>query len=179
MEESALVIPVALPEILERIRRQYDPVAQDLPPHLSLLVPFAERPADQTVDSRLRRVARRFMPLALKAQSVGAFLGEGLDTIYLVLCVHPELQNMMDMVFAEFPEHPPYAGKHDEIIPHVTLAQVNRAKAPNVQALAEKALEELGGTVWLDGTSLAWITHDQQGWRTATYPLGPLVETAP
>ncbi len=177
VEESALVIPVTLPKALDWIRSQFDPMAQVLPVHVSLLIPFANRALDDTVDRQLKRLTQTFSPLVLEARGVGFFSGEELDTVYLAIADNVHFDGILSTVCAEFPQYPPYGGRHPDIIPHVTLARVPSHEVQQVHKMAQIALNGLGGTITMAASALAWITRtspmaDPQNWLANIYPLG-------
>jgi 2'-5' RNA ligase len=92
-------------------------------PHVTLVVPFVPAAGiHEGIESRLRSLFRRF---------------EGFD-YYLrrfeyfesgVLWLAPEpprpFVDLVSAIVEEFPEHPPYEGVHEEVIPHVTVAESN------------------------------------------------------
>ena len=172
MEESALVIPVSLPCPLDRIRQEFDPLAKALPAHVSLLIPFAPRLEGTNWADRLQQLLESFCRFTLTCNQVGSFHGPLLDTLYLSIADNPTLARLMDLVYMEFPEYPPYGGKHPEIIPHVTVARVCREDVGRVRWLVERALLGLDGVLALPAEGAAWISYDPQlGWTSKSYPF--------
>lgn len=167
MEKSALVVPVVLPPALDDLRRRFDPIATVLPPHLSIVVPFAERGIDAS--QRLRDIAARFYKFSIPVECVGEFVGDPLDTIYLGLRINRDLGLLLAAVQSAFPQYLPYAGKHDPVICHVTVARVVPEQTQKVGAMAVSALGASVGTWSFDVNALAWIYGSPTNWGTDTY----------
>ena len=109
-----------------------------VPPHVTLLFPFAETSSLTTEHTRL---------VTEIVRSVAAFDVEFVTTAYLpgsprILYLPPVPSDPFDelthALTAAFPEHPPYEGEFEEPVPHVTvaiarddvLADVERALMP-------------------------------------------------
>ena len=144
---TAIVLPVALPPPLERMRRARVPVARlGVPAHLTLLFPFAE-PAALTSKARERVVAALARPGALELRFAEARTWPG------VAWLAPEpaapVSALIERLAAAFPEHPPYGGVHAEIVPHVTLAEPADGEAA---AGAEAEAVAAAARAWLPFT---------------------------
>jgi len=121
--ESALIIEVAEADALVRTyRAQYDPsAAAGMPPHITLLYPFvAPTQIDEVVLRRLRDICSQHEPLALQLTKTCRFP----DVLYLAPQPETPLKGLMSDIFAAFPDSPPYGGAFAEVIPHLTVAQV-------------------------------------------------------
>jgi hypothetical protein len=75
-------------------------------------------------------------------------------------------------VWAEFPEHPPFEGAFDDVVPHLT---VGHDQPPDVLARAE---DEVRTHLPIEGpaTEVVLLAQDEPGgrWRrSATLPLSP------
>ena len=119
---TAIVIPT--PEAEQAIGRFYREHSaagrQGMAPHITLLVPFVSAPLlDETVEARLRSVLAAHSPFDYGLDRVERFSGG-----ILYLAPQPSLPffELTEALVAEFPEHPPYEGEHDEVIPHATVA---------------------------------------------------------
>jgi hypothetical protein len=92
-----------------------------MPPHVTLVYPFAAEPTDGIL-LRLARVLGSFPAFDLTLAETHRLEWAG-DT---VLSLRPDPSEpfvaMTEAVAAEFPEYPPYEGVFDEIIPHLTAA---------------------------------------------------------
>lgn len=135
---------IALPELADYTDRwrktSYDermpgvPIADLVPPHITVLVPWAD-PADDAALDRLAKAVQGFGVLELTFAQADAF-GNG-----SVVFLQPEpadvLTGLLRTVAAAFPEHPPYGGSHPDPHPHVTVAMDGDAQ---VLASARSAL---------------------------------------
>jgi hypothetical protein len=119
---TAIVVmtPEAEPIIGDFYSVHSDAGADGMTTHITLLVPFVPAPElDPAVDARLRGVLRGFEPFEYALKRVERFED---GTLYLA----PEPSRpFVDLVLAlmrEFPAYSPYDGVHDEVIPHLTIA---------------------------------------------------------
>jgi 2'-5' RNA ligase len=116
MAECALVVP--FPGLVEQVG-----IANDLPPHITVLYPS---PAD---DSAIGDVLARFAAFDVTFPRAERFPEQG------VLWLAPEpaepFARMTKAMVDRFPDHLPYGGIHDEIVPHlsVALAQLDETVA--------------------------------------------------
>ncbi|HEX3004242.1 MAG TPA: 2'-5' RNA ligase family protein, partial [Angustibacter sp.] len=89
------------------------------PPHVTLLAPWAAADDGEALE-RLRAVARRGRPLRIDFAAAEMFPEAGV--VYLVPTPTPALSELFDDVLAAFPDHPPYGGLHDTVVPHLTVS---------------------------------------------------------
>jgi len=122
MAQSAFILRVREAEpFVAALRERFDPVARlGVPAHITLLYPFA---------SPERITPAMFKEVRAIAVSVRAFpfrlarIKRFPDTLYLAPePVEPFLE-LTERLARQFPEFPPYEGKFDSIIPHLTVAQ--------------------------------------------------------
>jgi 2'-5' RNA ligase len=114
-----VTVPEAEPVVGKwRQRHTYD-APLGMPAHLTVLFPFV--PAE--------RVAAAEEPLARLVAGVAAFRVEFRRTARFpdVLYLAPEPSEpflaLTGAISAEWPEHPPYEGVHETVIPHLTVAE--------------------------------------------------------
>ena len=136
--ESAVVlcVPEAEP-LVGRWRRQYDmAAAAGVPAHITLLYPFVppER-LDERVEAELGAVAGEREPFDFVLRRTARF-PEG-PLLYLAPEPPEPFLRLTEAIAAAWPEHPPYEGAHDEVVPHLTVAS---AEDPVLDEIAE-ALE--------------------------------------
>jgi hypothetical protein len=122
--ESALIVPVPEAEDLVGVwRERYDDSARTgVPAHLTLLYPFL--PPEEVTAADLERLtalfavapATRFELVAVRRFSRGV----------LYLAPEPEafLRELTGRIWALYPHRPPYGGVFQDVIPHLTVAQV-------------------------------------------------------
>jgi 2'-5' RNA ligase len=107
---SALLVPV------EGIGLE-PPADNGLPPHVTVLFPFA-RPRAGLADE-LEETLGAFPAFDFALTAIGRFPG----VLYLAPEPAAPFVALTEACVARWPEHPPYGGAYDETIPHVTLAE--------------------------------------------------------
>ena len=123
MRKSAVVIevPQAAP-LVDGWRRQYtDDAPLGVPAHVTLLTPWvpAEQIDDQ-VEGRLAALLREAAAFDFVLRRTARFR-EG-PLLYLPPEPPEPFVGLTEAIVAEWPEHPPYEGIHDTIVPHLTVA---------------------------------------------------------
>lgn len=156
MVDSALVIPVGLPTRLERLRQNYDPDARWLPAHITVLLPFAPAAQKEAVTSRLATALAAARPFDAVVSGVGTFVSAERVVVYLRLASQNRLEALFAAVHQNFQDYPPYAGLHDSVVPHITVARVAPRAAPSVILLVRQALRA-SGTVVVPVRSVEWL----------------------
>jgi hypothetical protein len=165
MAETAVV--VLLPELEPLIggwRRRYTTDgARGMPPHVTLIIPFADS-AD--LDDRLGllgRVLGDFAPSAVAVSETARFPG--------LLYLRPEPAELFialtEALESAFPEFPPYAGEFDDIVPHLTVAQANEEILAGIERelVLQLPVMALVERAWL-------VENTPAGWRRHTaFPL--------
>jgi hypothetical protein len=164
-----LIVPVPAAEpAVGAYRERLDPTAaQGVPAHISVLVGFRElaaiSPRDYEDLSSLFAAAPR-TEFALTA--VRRFAG---DVLYLAPDPAEPFIRLTEALWRRWPDHPPYGGAFDDIVPHLTVAvggerfdSIERELTPRLP-IATRATE-----VWL-------IADDTPGWWTPQhrFALGP------
>lgn len=121
MSETALICRVPEAErYIAHYRQRFDPSARrNVPAHVTILYPFMEPEfVDADVLGTLQGIA----------DSVPCFDYRMADTrrfpVALYLAPDPDVSfaALTSGVFRAFPEFPPFAGKFDTVVPHVTVA---------------------------------------------------------
>lgn len=166
------MIPVALPDALEQLRWRYDPLGKALPPHITLAVPFGQRSLRDLIAPRLKELAGGFEAFFVLGDGIDAFSSDDLDTVYLDLRPNDDLDRLMQAAQAAFPEYPPYGGKHDNLVAHVTLARISATLKRHVVWQAQTALRQIG-PIELSVQALAWITGSDDELLTDSFLLRP------
>jgi 2'-5' RNA ligase len=113
-------VPEAVPVVGEwRLLHTYD-APLGVPPHVTLLFPFV--PADELtvdVEGRLGRLLGEVEPFEVSFARTARFPG----VLYLEPQPSEPFAALTASIAAEWPEHPPYEGAHDAVIPHLTVAE--------------------------------------------------------
>jgi 2'-5' RNA ligase len=140
---SAVIVPIELLPPLERARLAGDPVAVlGVPAHITLLFPFLEpRLLGSDVLGRLAGVIGREPAFDVELASVAAFpaSGDSAGVVYLPPDPAEPFVRLTRAIWAEWPDHPPYEGAFDEVIPHLTIAE-GSSRLAEVEAVARAAL---------------------------------------
>jgi 2'-5' RNA ligase len=117
---SAVIVQFSLPPALEQLRAAHDPVAANgVPAHVTILFPFV--PVDDLTPAVRRRLAdavRGTPPFEVRFPRTGRFPG----SLWLAPEPARPFHELIERVSDAFPEHPPYEGQHDVVVPHLTLA---------------------------------------------------------
>jgi 2'-5' RNA ligase len=166
--ESAIIVPVQVPVAVNRLRDRMDPSAvQGVPAHVTLIYPFM--PADELKDDVRRRVEQ-----IIAAEPVFPFSLTGVRRFPNVVYLAPEpvepFRRLTRALASAFPDYPPYEGAHDDIVPHLTVAQdvPDDYYAAAEHALpAELPIRDVAREAWLIGHSPEQLWHTL--WR---FPLG-------
>jgi 2'-5' RNA ligase len=144
---TALCLPVPEAErVVAQLRERYDPSAgAGIPAHITLVTPFA--PITDELHDELRAFFAAVAPFPFELTQTGRFP----DTLYLAPEPAAPFEALIAQLSARYPDHPPYGGAFDTVIPHVTVAHATRGATLDaigavvrstlpVQALATTAL---------------------------------------
>jgi 2'-5' RNA ligase len=169
MDQTALIVPVPrIGPLLQPWRSRYDPsAAGGVPPHVTVLVPFL-RPAELRAHhlAALEDVVAHHAEIDVELATVGMF-DEG------VLHMRPEpdtpFRELTADVHDRFPDSQPYGGRHDEVVPHVTVG--HDIPRPAASHAARSLMLALPIRVHLDVVQL-WAPRGDQWTIVASFPLG-------
>jgi 2'-5' RNA ligase len=156
MAETALVIlfPELEPLIGELRRRHTLNGARKMPPHVTLIYPFADTAELDPLVPVVAAELERFAPFDVAFRRTARFPG--------VLYLEPEPAQpfiaMTEALVAAFPAYPPYGGQFDEIVPHAGVASGDDA-----------LLDRLESDV---GAGLPLVTRIERGWLMEDTPFG-------
>ena len=121
MPETALIVRVPEAEgFIARYRDRYDPSARrNVPAHVTILYPFmAPEGVDAEVRERLRAIAQSVPCFDYRMRRTQRF------PVALYLDPEPAapFARLTSEVFRIFPDFPPFEGKFETVVPHVTVA---------------------------------------------------------
>lgn len=152
---TALIVPVPAAHVaVEAYNRRTGPLEPGMPPHVTVLWPFLRRfgRSDRTL---LDEVGAAIEPFEFDLAAIGRFPG--------VTFLRPQpsepFVRLTKLVWERWPQHPPYEGAFDDVVPHVTLAHED-------EPLATDALDDL-----LPLTTRATELVALQPWRGRWRPL--------
>ncbi|MGZ8688738.1 MAG: 2'-5' RNA ligase family protein [Gaiellaceae bacterium] len=172
VRRTGLLIPVRSAEdIVGDFRRRHNAVsvARRIPPHITVLFPFAGA-VDEALLSTVASHFSCFASFEAELCDVGRFD----DYVWLAPQPRDRFVELIGATCARFPQYPPYEDAGIEPEPHLTIAAVYRAAAAvELAALADRELGlRLPFSFTVDGVSLF---EEQSGgtWRETTrFELG-------
>ena len=171
MPETALICCVPEAErYIARYRERYDPSARrNVPAHVTILYPFMP-PAQVTaaVLERLRGIANAVPCFSYRMAETQRF------PVALYLAPDPDesFSALTDGIFDAFPDYPPFEGKFETVVPHVTVAHGDEALLCEIEVELRIALPA-GGGVAARCTELVLIENSSGRWETMqVFPLG-------
>lgn len=132
MPRTALIIEVADAETLVREwRLKYDNAALGIPAHVTLLFPFVpvEHFDDILVDE-LRRLFAVQPAFEFSLPRVDRFP----DHAWLAPEPDEPFRRLTALIYKRYPNYPPYEGIHEDVIPHLTVAEGDAALQDEVEA---------------------------------------------
>lgn len=121
MTRSAVLVrvPQAEPVVGEwRLRHTYD-APLGIPAHVTVLFPFVPAEELAQAEDRLARVIGRAEPFEVTFERTARFPG----VLYLEPQPSERFAALTEAIAQEWPEHPPYEGAHETVIPHLTIAE--------------------------------------------------------
>jgi 2'-5' RNA ligase len=167
MPESALVITVPEAEpLVSEWRAQHDWSAQrGVPAHITLLYPFAPTgKIDEQLLGELRKLFATHPAFEFALPRVARFP----EVAWLAPEPDQPFRALIASIAGRFPDYPPYGGVHDEVIPHLTVAEGDVELQDRVEA-------ELSGQLPVSAHAdhVAFLVENDDGlWREAyRFPL--------
>jgi 2'-5' RNA ligase len=143
MAESAFAVNVPEAEPYVRtLRERFDPTARlGVPAHITVLYPFmSPELITGTVLGKVRRAFSSASPFSFRLAEIGRFPG----ALYLAPEPARPFIALTQSLVHEFPDHLPYGGLYEGVLPHLTVAQA----AESAHNLAES---QLAATLPSDG----------------------------
>lgn len=109
-------------EALTAIRTSCDPSATSgEPAHVTVLYPFVPLArVDDELTDRLRSIASGVSPFDVVFDRVAAFADE---TFYLAPADPTPFLLLTERFSRAYPSYPPYGGRFNDVVPHLTVAQ--------------------------------------------------------
>ena len=134
---SALVVPFTVPAALARVRRRWDYAAlTGVGPHVTVLFPFLPcGDLGPPARAELAAIARAVPGFEVRFERVRRFPE--------LVWVEPEPADpfaaLTASVVRRWPDHPPYGGAFDTVIPHLTLVESDVADLETIEELARQS----------------------------------------
>jgi 2'-5' RNA ligase len=165
---SALIVAVPEAEpLVHEWRLRYDNARLGIPAHITLLFPFV--PAEQLDEKLFSELGGLFAAQRAISFSLTRLVEFPDQTLWLAPEPAEPFRRLTELIFARYPDYPPYEGIHDEVIPHLTVTtgdaslrdELDAALTPNLPV--EAAAREI---VLLE-------EQPDEHWRTRErFPLG-------
>ncbi len=157
IDGNALIIPVALPEALERLRLEGDPSARQLPAHVTVHFPFADEPKTKIVTPELKKLVGRIETFRIQFDCLDHFDMPDEVIYYLKVSSTPQLVTLFHTIWNKFRAYPPYEGKHQTIVPHITLARYARPVSEEKVARLLEAVEQHRHELHWEISEVEWV----------------------
>lgn len=144
MAESAFAINVPEAEpYVGALRERFDPSAKlGVPAHITVLYPFMS--PEQITEPVLNKVR-----LALSSAVAFTFCLVKIDrfpgALYLAPVPTEPFIALTEKLVQQFPDHLPYGGQHDSIVPHLTVAQAGEPEHSLAETQLATTLPPLAG----------------------------------
>ena len=136
---TALVILVREFEpIVSKLRLQYDPSArQGMQAHITTLIPFV-KPVSLNAEilEKTANIIAQHSPFTFSFHKIGQFPG----VVYFSPSNTSPFIELTNTIYHNFPEYPPYEGKVEAIIPHMTVGYAKNKEIQNNLAKQAKHL---------------------------------------
>lgn len=169
VSETALLVPVREAEPLVRHHRhEFDPVAPlGVPAHVTVLYPFLPpEQVDNDVCDAIADVVDGLHAFEFELRDVRRFPD---GVVYLAPEPTAPFVEITAALVARWPDHPPYGGAYDTVIPHLTVAQTNGSAA--VAAMEAELTDGLPIPALADAV---WLMEGQPKDRWAIRAVFPL-----
>lgn len=158
-------IPEAEP-LVGAHRRRWDPSGPVVPAHVTILFPFIDPTRiDDEVRQALERIAAETDPFVATFDRIGRFP----DVVWLAPEPAAAFSRLTDAVASRWPDHPPYGGRFETVVHHLTVAD---DAPPSVLDLLEAELPQ-GLPIRSRVTELTLVCRTGGDWHdVARFRLG-------
>jgi 2'-5' RNA ligase len=163
LPETALICRV--PEVeryIAHYRQRFDPSARrNVPAHVTVLYPFmAPDEIDDEVLESLARIARAVPCFEYRLAETRRF------PVSLYLAPQPDASfaALTEAVQRAYPEFPPFAGKFDTVVPHVTVAHADDPQLCEIEVELRIAMAS-GGPVKARCHEMVLIENSSGRWE--------------
>ena len=165
--EVGLIVPV--PEVENLVgtyRAAYDPSAvKGVPAHITINYPFRSfQPGDSAILNNLRSLFQSFEAFEFQLVELCRFP----NVLYLAPNPKQPFIDLASIIAEHFPESPPYEGKYDTLIPHLTIAEIEDAQLLEQlhREMDQKVLKSLPIKSRVNGV---WLMDNRDGfWQRRT-----------
>jgi 2'-5' RNA ligase len=130
---SGMAVPIRIPRSISRLRRRWDRAARaGAQPHVTVLYPFLPTSRlTAEVRATLVEIAAGVAPFDVTFADVRRFED---GVVWIEPAPSAAFRALTDAVVARWPDHPPYGGLFDEVIPHLTVVEMD-GDGPPLEAI--------------------------------------------
>lgn len=168
--ESAFIVRVPEAEpYVTHLREQFDPSAKlGVPAHITLLYPFmSPELVDTVLVAQARAVVAATRSFTFRLATVGRFV----DALYLAPEPSAPFTELTEHLARQFPAFPPCGGRHEDIVPHLTVARGGKLEHSRAQS---ELLATLSGGVACLCSEVVLIENASGRWQQMhVFPLSP------
>ena len=116
---TAVIVPLAAPEIASAWRERTVPDVSGVPLHVTIIFPFvAAAQIDDAVLAAVAEIGATKTPFAVRLAKTRRFP----NFLYIAPEPAAAFVDLVEAFVGRFPQHLPYGGIYDEVIPHLTVA---------------------------------------------------------
>jgi hypothetical protein len=155
---TTLLVPVPEAEpVVGDLRARFEPSASHgIPAHVTVLFPFLDAAQiHENVELALHDLFAAQPSFAYRFASVGRFIA----TAYLVPEPDTAFVRMTEAVVAKWPDHPPFEGVFDEVVPH--LSAVDKVAPADVEAFSAELERRLASSGPITGLAHeVWLMRE-------------------
>lgn len=171
--QTAVVVPVPVAEeVVARHRRDLDVAASwGVPAHVTVLYPFV--PPDRLDEDDLTRLAAVVGAVPAFDCTFRRCAWFGDQVLWLAPEPERPFRELTAAVAAAFPDHPPYEGAFDDVVPHLTIGELPAGGVKRLREAEADVTVRLPVTARVDRAVLMAGTEAADSWATvAVLPLG-------
>ncbi|HSE71569.1 MAG TPA: 2'-5' RNA ligase family protein [Nocardioidaceae bacterium] len=172
MAHSLLMVPVpeaefvVRPRLARRSPQDLSPDPDEIAAHVTLLGPFAPKEAiDEGLLSELRSFFADVLPFEFRLTRVSRFPS---GPTYLTPAPAAPFRQLTLELHRRFPEYPPYEGRFDEVVPHLSVPLPD---GEDTDALATALASRLPITAHAREAALYWW-EEGAGHTVESFPFG-------
>jgi 2'-5' RNA ligase len=167
MPETALVVEVPEAEpLVSEWRAKHDWSAQrGVPAHITLLYPFVPtEKVDERLFDDLRELFGTHAAFPFELPRVARFP----EVAWLAPDPEKPFRNLIAAIVARYPDYLPYEGMHDDVVPHLTVAEGDVELQDHVEAAFSGRLP-----IAAQAREVAFLAEDESGYwhRRERFPL--------
>ena len=120
-----MLVPEAGAEVGSfRERYDHDAVARGIPPHVTVLFPFAPAAEMEPLDAHVRAHAATLSCFDARLDGIGSFE----EHVWLRPAPPRRWRELIEETARRVPELPPYEGAFETVVPHLTVGAASRTR---------------------------------------------------